>query len=133
MTRARMSVSDGPLRRNVRRCEREPTRFAPNADKTDLAFLHDLVAIRFPTRREPDVAAPQGGMARERELPLRREDANAIIRPGHPWLQEKEPLFANRLALIPRQWTALFRVPRAQGRGQRDTAENPGLGGLPAS
>jgi hypothetical protein len=28
-------------------------------------------------------------MARERELPLRREDANAIIRTGHPWLQEK--------------------------------------------
>jgi hypothetical protein len=28
-------------------------------------------------------------MAREGELPLRREDANAIISTGHPWLQEK--------------------------------------------
>jgi hypothetical protein len=35
------------------------------------------------------VATPQSGMASEREFPLRREDANAIIRTGHRWLQEK--------------------------------------------
>jgi hypothetical protein len=54
--------------------------------------LHDVSAVRFRIQGEPDVAAPQGGMACERKFPLRCEYANAIGRAGRPWLQEKARL-----------------------------------------
>ena len=78
-----------PVAAQCRRLEREPAGSTADANKAPLAFLHQIVPLRDATRGEPHVAAPQRGMASERQLSLRGKDANAIVRARRPRPQEE--------------------------------------------